>query len=44
MYPSGPGGYAQTRPYGASQHHHHKNSQPQPSPGNDPWAGLNAWK
>ncbi|KAH8691570.1 putative signal transduction protein BroA [Talaromyces proteolyticus] len=42
-YPSGPGGYAQVRPYGASQHHH-KNSQSGPSPGNDPWAGLNAWK
>lgn len=42
-YPSGPGGYAQARPYG-----HHKapsQSQPQaPPPGGDPWAGLNAWK
>ena len=42
-YPSGPGGYAQAKPYG-----HHKapsQSQPssQPNP-NDPWAGLNAWK
>ena len=43
-YPSGPGGYAQSRPYG-----HHKTpsqSQPQSQPGSsaDPWAGLNAWK
>ncbi|KAJ5232433.1 hypothetical protein N7468_005389 [Penicillium chermesinum] len=42
-YPSGPGGYAQSRPYG-----HHKTpsqSQPQAQPGGgDPWAGLNAWK
>ena len=42
-YPSGPGGYAQARPYG-----HHKapsQTQPQQAPGpNDPWAGLNAWK
>ncbi|KAJ5604549.1 hypothetical protein N7510_009703 [Penicillium lagena] len=40
-YPSGPGGYAQGRPYP-----HHKpssHSQP-PSASNDPWAGLNAWK
>ncbi|KAJ5962832.1 hypothetical protein N7501_007773 [Penicillium viridicatum] len=44
IYPSGPGGYAQTRQYG-----HHKNpsqSQPQSQSGSsaDPWAGLNAWK
>lgn len=41
-YPSGPGGYAQSRPYG----HHKTASQAQgPSSGtNDPWAGLNAWK
>jgi hypothetical protein len=43
MYPAGPGGYAQARPYG-----HHKapsQSQPQSQPNpNDPWAGLNAWK
>ncbi|CDM37299.1 hypothetical protein DTO013E5_7574 [Penicillium roqueforti] len=43
-YASGPGGYAQSRPYG-----HHKTpsqSQPQSQPGSsaDPWAGLNAWK
>ncbi|KAL4742345.1 BRO1-like domain-containing protein [Aspergillus similis] len=49
-FPSGPGGYAQSRPYGSSQHHKaHSQSSPQtghpvstnPS---DPWAGLNAWK
>lgn len=39
-YPSGPGGYAQTRPYG----HHKTPSQSQSSATNDPWAGLNAWK
>lgn len=42
-YPSGPGGYAQSRPYG----HHKTPSQSQsqqPSAANDPWAGLNAWK
>ncbi|KAJ5437519.1 hypothetical protein N7445_006063 [Penicillium cf. griseofulvum] len=46
IYPSGPGGYAQSRQYG-----HHKTpsqSQPppqsQPSSSADPWAGLNAWK
>lgn len=41
-YPSGPGGYAQSRPFG----HHKTPSQPQPQPSatNDPWAGLNAWK
>ncbi|KAL1969823.1 hypothetical protein VTN77DRAFT_7332 [Rasamsonia byssochlamydoides] len=45
-YPSGPGGYAQSRPYGTSQHHHktsQSQTQQQSSP-NDPWAGLNAWK
>lgn len=41
-YPSGPGGYAQSRPYGSTQHHH-KSSQSQTA-ANDPWAGLNAWK
>jgi hypothetical protein len=43
VYPSGPGGYAQSRPYA-----HHKapsQSQPQQPPSaSDPWAGLNAWK
>jgi programmed cell death 6-interacting protein len=45
-YPSGPGGYAQSRPYGTSQHSHkvsQSHTQPQASP-HDPWAGLNAWK
>lgn len=44
-YPSGPGGYAQSRPYGTSQHHsqHHKAPSQGQAP-NDPWAGLNAWK
>ncbi|EHA22816.1 hypothetical protein ASPNIDRAFT_197178, partial [Aspergillus niger ATCC 1015] len=45
-YPSGPGGYAQSRPYGTSQHHKAPSqSQPQSTSasGNDPWAGLNAW-
>ncbi|KGO49085.1 hypothetical protein PEXP_011340 [Penicillium expansum] len=42
MYPSGPGGYAQSRQYG----HHKTPSQSQPQSGSsaDPWAGLNAWK
>ncbi|OJJ32309.1 hypothetical protein ASPWEDRAFT_161745 [Aspergillus wentii DTO 134E9] len=39
-FPSGPGGYAQSRPYGSSQHH---KAQSQSSSA-DPWAGLNAWK
>ena len=42
-YPSGPGGYAQARPYP----HHKTPSQSQsqqPPSANDPWAGLNAWK
>ncbi|EIT78103.1 BRO1-like domain-containing protein [Aspergillus flavus] len=48
-FPSGPGGYAQTRPYGSSQHHkvqsQSSQSQSQPAPSSaDPWAGLNAWK
>ncbi|KAL4933570.1 BRO1-like domain-containing protein [Aspergillus undulatus] len=46
-FPSGPGGYAQSRPYGSSQHHKaHSQSSPQPpsSGSSDPWAGLNAWK
>ncbi|RAK99241.1 BRO1-domain-containing protein [Aspergillus ibericus CBS 121593] len=45
-YPSGPGGYAQTRPYGTSQHHKAPSqSQSQSATSsNDPWAGLNAWK
>lgn len=52
-FPSGPGGYAQARPYGMSQHHRTKSQSqsqgqgqgqiPPPPPG-DPWAGLNAWK
>ncbi|KAF4263541.1 hypothetical protein CNMCM8812_004100 [Aspergillus fumigatus] len=42
-YPSGPGGYAQSRPYGTSQHHKTP-SQSQSSSSTDPWAGLNAWK
>jgi ALIX V-shaped domain binding to HIV len=48
-YPSGPGGYAQSRPFSASSRHKGQ-SQPrpqsqtqQPLP-NDPWSGLNAWK
>lgn len=45
-YPSGAGGYAQTRPY---PHHRtpsqsQSQTQQQPSGANDPWAGLNAWK
>ncbi|KAJ5407823.1 hypothetical protein N7509_001706 [Penicillium cosmopolitanum] len=41
VYPSGPGGYSQARPYG----HQKAPSQSQPpSASNDPWAGLNAWK
>lgn len=51
-FPSGPGGYAQSRPYGSSQHNKtHSQSSPQsgfPSSSSsttpDPWAGLNAWK
>ena len=48
-YPSGPGGYAQSRPYSASQHHRSRSrsqsqSQHQPPQSSDPWAGLNAWK
>lgn len=48
-FPSGPGGYAQARPYGSSQHHkaQSQSSQSQGQPGagsGDPWAGLNAWK
>ena len=48
-FPSGPGGYAQSRPYGSSQHHKAQSqssqSQGQPAlPSADPWAGLNAWK
>ena len=49
-FPSGPGGYAQSRPYGSSQHHKtHSQSSPQTghsvsSNPSDPWAGLNAWK
>ncbi|KAK2759552.1 bck1-like resistance to osmotic shock [Arachnomyces sp. PD_36] len=39
--PSGPGGYAQSRPYGSSQHHHARSQSQSTS---DPWAGLNAWK
>lgn len=42
-YPSGPGGYAQSRTYGTSQHHKTP-SQSQSSSSTDPWAGLNAWK
>jgi hypothetical protein len=42
VYPSGPGGYAQSRQYG----HHKTPSQSQSQSGSsaDPWAGLNAWK
>ena len=46
-YPTGPGGYAQSRPYGSSQHHKapsQSQSQSATSTSNDPWAGLNAWK
>ncbi|KAI9042900.1 putative signal transduction protein BroA [Aspergillus affinis] len=48
-FPSGPGGYAQSRAYGSSQHHkaQSQSSQSQGQPGTgsgDPWAGLNAWK
>lgn len=47
-FPSGPGGYAQGRPYGSSQHHRVQSQgqgqgQGQSSSG-DPWAGLSAWK
>ncbi|KAJ5907695.1 hypothetical protein N7495_000377 [Penicillium taxi] len=45
MYPSGPGGYAQSRPHGHHKTPSQSQSQPQQPPGsNDPWAGLNAWK
>ncbi|KAG2413270.1 vacuolar protein-sorting protein bro-1 [Aspergillus terreus] len=44
-FPSGPGGYAQSRPYGASQHHKAQSQSSQAgASSNDPWAGLNAWK
>lgn len=49
-FPSGPGGYAQSRPYGSSQHHRaqsqsHGQGQGQgQGQSSDPWAGLNAWK
>lgn len=45
-YPSGPGGYAQSRPYGSSQHHKasSQSQTPQPPTSGDPWAGLSAWK
>ncbi|KKK16951.1 hypothetical protein AOCH_004981 [Aspergillus ochraceoroseus] len=52
-FPSGPGGYAQARPYGTIQHHKaqsqsHTSPQagqpPSASSSTDPWAGLNAWK
>lgn len=48
-YPSGPGGYAQARPYGGGHHRGNSKSQGQGQsqgqmPSNDPWAGLNAWK
>ncbi|KAE8149127.1 BRO1-domain-containing protein [Aspergillus avenaceus] len=47
-FPSGPGGYAQSRPYGSSQHHKAQSQsshpQNQPASSTDPWAGLNAWK
>ncbi|KAJ9250302.1 hypothetical protein DTO195F2_8177 [Paecilomyces variotii] len=45
-YPSGPGGYAQNRPYGVSQHHKvpSQSQTPQPPSSGDPWAGLSAWK
>ncbi|RAK71548.1 BRO1-domain-containing protein [Aspergillus fijiensis CBS 313.89] len=47
-FPSGPGGYAQSRPYGATQHHKAQSqssqSQGQSASSTDPWAGLNAWK
>lgn len=45
-FPSGPGGYAQSRPYSSSHQHHRTKSQNQSQspPANDPWAGLNAWK
>jgi hypothetical protein len=47
-YPSGPGGYAQSRPYGAGPRpkalpQSQSQSQSQSSP-NDPWTTLNAWK
>ncbi|KAJ5569574.1 uncharacterized protein N7459_009004 [Penicillium hispanicum] len=40
-YPSGPGGYAQSRPYA---HHKTPSQSQQPPSGSDPWAGLNAWR
>lgn len=47
-FPSGPGGYAQSRPYGTSQHHkplsQHPGQGPSQGSPNDPWGGLNAWK
>ncbi|CAI7601763.1 unnamed protein product [Penicillium glandicola] len=44
MYPSGPGGYAQSRPYGHHKTPSQSQSQSQPGSSADPWAGLNAWK
>ncbi|KAJ5112614.1 hypothetical protein N7532_000659 [Penicillium argentinense] len=41
-YPSGPGGYAQSRP--SFGHQKAPSQSQQPSATNDPWAGLNAWK
>lgn len=48
-FPSGLGGYAQSRPYGTSAHHRvQSQSQPQgqsqQGQSGDPWAGLSAWK
>lgn len=48
-FPSGPGGYAQSRPYGASHRRGQSQSQSQSQqgpapPSGDPWAGLSAWK
>lgn len=42
-YPSGPGGYAQARPY-AHQKAPSQSQPQQPPNAGDPWAGLNAWK
>ncbi|KAJ5505014.1 hypothetical protein N7463_007888 [Penicillium fimorum] len=44
IYPSGPGGYAQSRQYGHNKTPSQSQSQSQSSSSADPWAGLNAWK
>ena len=45
-YPAGPGGYAQSRPFGGlpQQQHQGHQGQQQGQVQGDPWSGLNAWK